>query len=263
MEVSYNLRYQKFNFSNRLLLDKEGETIIYGKGFRLKGKGAGDKGELINFSEIKEFFFRSGKLYFITFMKEKYVLAEMGTLFEQFMVDIFKARNEFLLDALFMRGGKLKAEYEGYFDRLSKFGKPINRGKAKLKLYEKSLVIVPELQDAFSLHYDFVNFHEFEEEEYQLKIVMDDGTTVLISQLGNDFEFFQEKMEELLGGMYEILVNDVLKTAFGEFHSGTLLKLAFKMKGGKAVKLKEIQKMDKELATAVENFVIEDERLKE
>ncbi len=98
---------------------------------------------------------------------------------------------------------------------------------------------------------------------YQLKIVLDDGAAVLISQLGNDFEFFQEKMEELLGGMYEILVNDVLKTAFGEFHSGTLLKLAFKMKGGKAVKLKEIQKMDKELATAVENFVIEDERLKE
>ena len=69
MEVSYNLRYQKSNFSNRTILDKEGEIIIYAKGFRLKGKGATDTGELLNFSEIKEFSTRTfydGKFNFNT-----------------------------------------------------------------------------------------------------------------------------------------------------------------------------------------------------
>ncbi len=259
MEVSYNLRYKKSNFSNRLLIDKEGEVIVYGKGFRLKGKGAGDKGELINFSEIKEFYFRDEKLIFITFAKEKYVLDGFGTQFDQFLVDMYRARNEFLMDALFMKGGKLKAEYDAHFDRTSKFGKPINKGNAKLKLYEKTLVVVPATQDAFSIPYDFVNFHEFDDMEYTLKVVMDDGVTVMISQLNDDFELFQEKMNDLLGGLYAGLVNDVLREAFGEYRVDTLLKLAYLMKGGKAVSLKDISKIDKELAESVDKFIFEDE----
>ena len=262
MEVSYNLRYQKSNFSNKVVLDKEGEIVIYSKGFRLKGKGATDKGELINFSEIKEFYYRNEKLFFITFNKEKYTLSDASTLFDQMISDIYKSRNEFLMDALFMKGGKLKAEFEGAFQRISKFGKLINKGTGKLRLYESSLVVVPCKQDAFSVHFDFVNFHEFDDGEYTLKVVMDDGTTILFSQLGNDFEFFQEKMDALLGGMYETLVNDVLKQAFMQFHAATLLKLAYKMKGGKAVALKDIQKMDKELAVEVESFIFQDENLK-
>ena len=89
MEVSYNLRYQKSNFSNKKVLDKEGEVIIYSKGFRLKGKGAGDRGELINFSEIKEFYYRDNKIIFVTFNKEKYVLCEAGTLFDQLLISFW------------------------------------------------------------------------------------------------------------------------------------------------------------------------------
>ena len=263
MELSYNLRYQKFNFSSKLVLDKEGEVIIYGKGFRLKGKGAQDKGELINFSEVKEFYHKDERLIFVTFTKEKYILSDMGTLFDHFLIDIFKSRNEFLMDALFMKGGKLKAEFDGNFERYSKFAKLISKARAKLRLYESSLVIIPETMDAFAVHYNFVNFHEFEEDEYKLKIVNDDETTLYISQLGNDYELFQEKMNELLGGLYEFIVNDVLKIAFPYFHAGVLLKLAYAMKNGKAVALKEIKKMDKELATAVEEFIFQDKQFEE
>jgi hypothetical protein len=263
MEVSYNLRYQKSNFSNKVILDKEGEIIIYGKGFRLKGKGAGDKGELINFSEVKEFYHKDEKIIFITFTKEKYVLSDAITLFDQLLLDIYKARNEFLTDALFMKSGKLKAEFEGNFERLSKFAKLINKGHAKVKLYEKSLILVPEDQDAFAIYFDFVSFYEFDELDYCLKIITDDGNTVTVSQLGNDYEFFQEKMDALLGGMYETIVNDGLKKAFQEFHAGTLLKLAYKMKNGKAVSFKEIKKIDKELAVKVEEFIFENSNLKE
>ncbi|MBT4917583.1 hypothetical protein HN709_03310 [Candidatus Peregrinibacteria bacterium] len=245
-------------------MDKEGEVIIYSKGFRLKGKGASDKGELINFSEIKEFYYRDQKIFFITFSKEKYVLRDAVTLFDQLLIDIYKARNEFLIDALFMKRGKLKAEYECDFDRVSKFGKPISKGEGTVKLFEKSMVVVPRTQDAFYVHYDFVNFHEFDEDyEYNLKIAMDDGQTIFLSRFGNDFEFFQEKVNELLGGMYETLVNGVLKESFPYFHAGTLLKMAYKMKGGKGVHKKDLMKIDPELAKLVDEFVFDNEDFKE
>ncbi len=258
MEISYNLKYQKSTFANKVILDKEGEIIIYTKGFRLKGKGGNDRGELINFSEIKEFYYRDEKIFFITFNKEKYVLADAGTLFDQLVQDIYKSRNEFLLDALFMRGGKLKGEYEGHFDRISKFGRPINKGHAKFRLYEDTLVVIPTQQDAFALHFNFFNFHEFDDMEYNLKIVMEDGVTVLMSQLGNDFEFFQEKMDATLGGMYQNVVNNVLREVFPQFNAATLLKLAYKMKAGKAVSKYDIKKMDKEMAVEVEKFIYQD-----
>lgn len=263
MEVAYNLRYQKFTFSNRILIDKEGEIVIYEKGFRLKGKGATDKGELINISDLKEFYFKDDKVFFITFSKEKYVLSDAGTLFEQMLIDLYKARNEFLLDALFMRGGKLRAEFEGHFQKLSKFAKPISKGTCRLRLYEQSLVVMPETQDAFSVNFNFVNFYEFDEDEYILKIVQDDGQNIIISHLGDEYEAFQDKMNALLGGMYGALVNDVLRKAFPYFDVATLLKLAYKMKGGKTVNKKEIQKIDKELGVAVEEFIFEDENFKE
>jgi len=263
MEVLYNLRYQKSTFSNKLLLDKEGEIIIYGKGFRLKGKGASDNGELINFSEIKEFYYKHEKIFFVTFSKEKYVLFDSGTQYDQLIVDIYKSRNDFLMDALFMRGKQLKVEFEGHFERLSKFAKPINKGTAKLRLFENSLVVIPRDQDAYAVNFNFVNFYEFDDMEYKLKIVMDDGTTIFISHLGNDFEFFEEKMNKLLGGMYESIINDVLKVAFPYFNAATLLKLAYRMKGGKAMNLHDIKKIDKELAESVENFMYEkDENFK-
>lgn len=263
MEVAYNLKYQKSNFSNRLILDKEGEVIIYTKGFRLKGKGAGDKGELVNFSEIKEFYHREEKIIFVTFNKEKYVLSEAGSLYHNLLIDMYKSRNEFLMDALFMKGGKLKAEFEGSFNRLSKFGKQINKGQAKFRLYDKSLIVIPTEQDAFVVHFNFVNFYEFDEFEYQAKIVGDDGVQLFLSNMGNDFEFFQEKFDALLGGMYQEVVNDVMREAFPHFNASDLLNLAYRMKGGKAVCLHDIQKMDKELAQEVEDFVYGESDLKE
>ena len=67
----------------------------------------------------------------------------------------------------------------------------------------------------------------------------------------------------LLGGMYETIVNDGLKIAFQEFHAGVLLKLAYRVKNGKAVSLKEIKKMDKDLAIRVEEFIFENSNLKD
>ena len=263
MQVSYNLKYQKANFANKVLIEKEGEIIIYDRGFKLRGKGATDKGEMINFADIKEFYYRNDKLFFITFTKAKYTLSGIGTAFEEFLHTIYKCRNEFLVEALFMRHGKLKGEFDAYFDRYSKFSKPINKGTCKLKLYEGGLIIIPEDQDAFGISFNFVNFHEFVEDEYQWKITMDDGGLTIISHLGNDFEVFQENINEVFGNMYEKLVNEDLKEVFYDFDAGTLLKLAYKLRGGKTVNLKEIQKMDKTLADRVSEFFFSDKVLAE
>ncbi|MBP7670876.1 hypothetical protein KA119_01120 [Candidatus Gracilibacteria bacterium] len=260
MEIAYNLKYQKSSFRGRMLLEKEGEIIIYAKGFRLRGKGAGDKGEVVNFSEIKEFYFRNEKVIFVTFLKEKFVLSDVGTQFDQLIADLFKARNEFLADALFMKKGKMRAEFEASFERTSKFGRQINKGMgAKVRLYEGSLVILPHLQDAFSVDFNFIAFQEFDDMEYKVKMVMDNGTTLFLTQLGDYFELFEEKFEQCLAEMYQFVIEKVLREVFPHYNAATLLKLAYRMKGGKAVSVHDMKDADKELAGAVSSFVLENE----
>lgn len=263
MELLYSLRYQKYNFSNKPILDKEGEIIVYSKGFRLKGKGAGDKGELINFSEIKEFYFRNEKIYFITFTKEKYVLTVDSSQFDQLLTDLYKSRNDFLLEALFMKQGKLIAEFDCHFERVSKFGKPINKGEAKMKIFGRSIIVIPKHQDAFSISFHFLSLFEFNEIEYKMKIISDAGVTTYFSRFGNEFERLEETFNNTMGQMYSDFVNNVLKKAFPEFHAGDLLKMAYKMNGGKAVSLKEVKKISEELAERVEDFIFASEEVKE
>ena len=259
MEITYSLRYKKSSFTKNSNIDKEGEIIIYDRGFRIKGKGAGDNGELVSFAEIKEFYHRDNELHFITFAKEKYTLLDAGTQFEQMLTDLYKSRNNFLIDALFMKKGRLQYEIDCDFTRVSKFEKPINSGSATVRFFEKSLVVIPENQDAFAIHYDFIKLHEFSDFEYTLKFVMDDGLSVTLSRLGNDFELIQEKVNTILGMLYGDLVNNVFRTAFPTYRAATLLKLAYKIKNGKTASVKEIRKIDAELVDDMRKFIVNGE----
>jgi len=88
--------------------------------------------------------------------------------------------------------------------------------------------------------------------------VIDDGQIIFFAHLGEDFDMFEEKMNSLLGGMYQLIVNEVLRVAFAYFSVATLLKFAYLMKAGKTVALKDISKIDKELAKSVDDFIFED-----
>ncbi|MFH1720551.1 MAG: hypothetical protein ABH856_03025 [Patescibacteria group bacterium] len=246
MQVSYNLKYRKANFHNKILLQKEGEIILQEDGFRLKGKGATDQGEFINFSDIKELYLRTTSLAFTTFAKEKYTLCDAGSLFEDFVIDFFKIRNSFLSRALFMRQGEFIADYDGYFERVNRFGKLIGKGRTSIKLHEDSLVIVPQKLNAFPVHFHFVSSHEFDELDYNLKLVCDDGSTVHISQLGDMYENFEEDFNKALGAMYERIVHD-LKDLLYSGNTEALLKIINLMKGGRAVQLKKAHKIDGEI----------------
>lgn len=246
MQVSYNLKYRKANFYNRIILQKEGEIVLQEDGFRLKGKGASDQGEFIHFSDIKELYLRTTSIAFVTFSKEKYTLCDAGSLFDDFVSDFFRIRNNFLADALFMKQGDHVADFEGHFERYNRFSKLIAKGHTEISIYEESLVIIPQKLNAFPVHFHFINFHEFDELDYKLKITMDDGSQVIISQLGNVYDDFESTFNRVLSAMYERLVYD-LKDLLYSGNAEALLKIINLMKGGRAVQLKKAHKIDDEI----------------
>jgi len=254
----YNLKYKKLNQFQKVLLEKEGEIVISKDGFQLKGKGAGDVGETISFADIKEWKTKDEILVFITVSKEKFVLGNMGNLFNDFLRDFVKARNEFLLKALFMTDGEFVAEYEGDFEIFSKYEKSLSKGHSRIQLFENSIIIVPEIRDAFSISLNFLKRVDIDEEFYEIHLVLEQGFVIHFMKLGSIFEEFTEKLQMLQQQMYQHTV-DSFKEILLEFDSATLIKFAYEMKRGKAVNTKKLKKINEKLADTVKEIVLHDD----
>lgn len=256
MALTYSLKYKKINFFQKIVLEKEGEIIIDRQSFRLKGKGAQDMGENIYFSDIKELFVKDDYMMFTTFAKDKYVLANFANLFDSFIKDFMKVRNEFLAENLFMKMGMLVREFEGSAEVTSSFGKTVNKGKSRIQIYEGSIVVIPELRECFVIYLDFLKSHEFDEDEYILKLLLDNGSTINISKLGTYFEECRETMESLMGKMYERIINNLQEVLPG-FDASTLLKLAYKIRDGKAIQFSSLKKIHDEIPSKLMDLAVQ------
>ena len=198
--LTYNLKYRKLNFFQKVLLEKEGEIVVDRQSFRLKGKGAHDQGEVIYFNDMKDVTVEGNdQLRFSTFKKEKYILSDFSNLFESFLKDFYRVRNEFFAEHLFMKVGMLYKEYEGFVEVVTKQDQLLSKGKSRIQFYEGSLVVIPDTSECFALHYNFLKSHEFDGDEYELRLYMDNGTNVHISKFGSYFDDAHVRFELHLG----------------------------------------------------------------
>lgn len=253
MALTYSLKYKKLNFFQKVILEKEGEIIIDRQSFRLKGKGAQDQGENIYFSDIKELIVKDDHLAFSTFGRERYVLANFANLFDSFLKDFWRVRNEYLADNLFMKVGMRVQEYEGSVKIVSVHDKIINKGKSRIQFYEGSIVVMPEVRECMVIYFNFLKSFEFDEEEYVLLLALENGTNVHISKFGTSFDDARAILESLMGKMYERGVNN-LREVLPDFDVVTLLKLAYKLREGRTVAFSALKKIHEDMPTKLQEL---------
>lgn len=256
MAVTYSVKFKKLNFSGKVLVEKEGEVVFDRKYLRLKGKGANDHGEIVNFTDIKETKAEKEKFIFNTFNKEQFELSRFGDSVENFLIDFYKLKNEFFVENMFMRIGSLIASFDCSVEITNQFGKSINKGLSQLHIYEGSLVFIPKMSDAFAVNYNFMKNHQFLEDEYILQLESDSGTKINISRLGSHFEEVQEIIENCLEKLYQKVLNNLNQVLPG-FSIASLLKLAYLIKEGKAVELSILKKIDAALPAKIMELAIE------
>jgi hypothetical protein len=252
------MKYTKFNAVGKVLLEKEGEILIENDSFVLKGKGATDIGETFSFADIKEWRAKKEEFVFTTVSKEKFILSKFAGLFDDFIKDFVKARNEFLIKALFMDDGEYLNEFDADFEIFSKYDKSLSKGSGVLRLFEKSIVIVPHLRDAFCISLNFLKRVDIDDEFYEITLFLDQGFKIHFTRLGNVYDEFKEKLLEIQQVMYTKTV-DEMKDILYEFDTSTFIKLAVEMKRGKAVNEKVLDKIDKELVPKMKEVILHDE----
>lgn len=157
-----------------------------------------------------------------------------------------------------MTDGDLVSEYECDFEIFSRYEKSLSKGHGKVRLYENSVVIVPDVRDAFSISLNFLKRVDIDEEFYEIHLTLDQGFVIHFKKLGSIFEEFKAKLEQLQQQMYQKTVDD-FKEILLEFDSATLIKVAYEMKRGKAVNLKKLKKIDEKVLDNIKEIVLHDE----
>lgn len=250
MAVSYSVKFRKMSFVGKLLVEKEGEIVFDRKYFRLKGKGANDHGEIINFIDIRDTIAAKDKFTLMTFARETFELSRFGDSVENFLNDFYRIRNEFFAENLFMREGMLAGQFDCSVELSNQFGKSLHKGVTQMQIFEESILFLPKFSDAFAVNLNFMRHHQFLEDEYLLQIETDSGTKINISKLGSHFEACQEVLEGCLEKMYQRVLTQ-LNEALPGFSLQVLLKLAYAIKSGKAVEISSLKKMDASLPQRV------------
>ncbi len=250
MALSYGVKFKKLNFSGKVLVEKEGEVVFDRKYLRLKGKGANDHGEIVNFTDIKEVKAGKDEFVFNTFSSDKFVLSKFSGSLENFLDDFYHMKNEFFAENLFMKRGMLMGQFDCTAEVSGQTGPSLNKGKCVIQFYEESIMVIPVHADVFVIHLSFMKHHRFDEDEYVLNIETDSGAKVNISKLGSHFEDAQTTLEKCLEKMYQRVLNQ-LNNVLSGFSLAVLLKLAYAIRDGRAVLVNSLKKIDAALPSKV------------
>lgn len=243
MALSYSVRFAKQGVSGRVVMEKEGEIVLAKTGVRLKGKGANDAGEMINFTDIKECSSENNQMLLTNFSKEKYILTRFGTGFQAFLEDFFHYKNDFMIENMLMKSGMLLSEQDCHCELFSPSGKHVVKGKSVIQIYEGSIVIIPKLHDVFTVSYDFLKRHEADRDRYLFTLELESGVKIQISKLGSSLDDVDESIQGALEKMFQIVLNRLLNLIPGTAIP-ILLKIANQMRNGKALSLAALKKID-------------------
>ncbi len=155
-----------------------------------------------------------------------------------------------------MKIGMRVAEYECHAEVVTNQEKNINKGKVKLQCYEGSLILMPEMGECFVVYLDFLTSHEFDEEEYVLRLFLDTGSVIIVSKLGTTFEEAKEIIESIMGKRYQRVMSygqEVLPS----FDPVTLLKLMQRIKNGRLMPWMQVKKIHEDLPEQLETIVFQ------
>lgn len=183
-------------------------------------------------------------------------ISKLGYQYEDFVKIFIKLRNGILLKDLLFQETLKKSGFEADFVYLDKSGAEKQKGKAEFKFYQTALVILPERGELARIH--FGDILELKTEDFQVIITDETGQKVIISKLGEKFDFFKEILN---GCLNEISLNiqNFIKEIWPEIDFSTLDKISKLMKEGKAVKRKDIEIISPEFWQRLEKKIMKTE----
>ena len=165
-------------------------------------------------------------------------LSELGYRFEDFIRLLHRFRNETLLADLLMKEPILRPDVGAEYRRLDASGKEIGGGRGKIRVYQTSLVLIPE-KGEFERFY-LSDIDAVEAADYVLTITAEREDKIVLSQMGSEIDSLERVLNGQIGELF-IKAQSLLK-GFSPGLSPDLVRRAARLvKEGRGAKRADLE----------------------
>ncbi len=203
--------------------------------------------------------------------KEKLNLSGLGYIYEDFLTELYRLRNQLLLKYLLMDESLIKGGFEAVFTSIDPQGRVNQSGRCEVRLYETALIILPQKSDPIRAPYCYLS--KTNEVDYRLFLVNEFGEKLEFSMIGEKFDALVKGLSDAINKLI-LRSQQTIKEIIPEADPATVAKLAVLMKDGRTAKRKDIEtlsptfwqrltKMAKETGDSQEYAFLESKALKE
>ncbi|MGH2662009.1 MAG: hypothetical protein ACRDH8_04240 [Actinomycetota bacterium] len=192
----------------------------------------------------------------------RYELTMLGKAYGQLLADLRARRHEVLERDLLLRGVNLQDTFPG---KLLGSPTPV---PVEVRVYEDLLVVIPERGTMFGVPFSFVERVDWDEELYQVRVVTDDGRTLVFGHLAKRSEEFRGELRRLLDDLAR-RTSATLAGLLPGIEPASLSRLATLLRDGRAAQQRDIDAVDptvwprlEEAASATDQLRASYERLR-
>lgn len=237
------------------LIDPSGKEVSNGEGqARLEEESLSilpefGEGLLISLRDILEISEEDYKIELALSSNEKLTLFNLGYVYEDFLRALTKTRNNLLLKDMLIQENLKKSDVEADFLYTDQSNERRQEGKCDLRLYETSVVVMPEKGDLIRIRLSDIS--GISRQEYTLVLNTEFGERLVLSKMAREFDPFSKALSEASSEL-QLKVQSSLKELLPQEDPLIIRRVARFMKEGRLARRSDIESVSPELWTELE-----------
>ncbi|WXG41789.1 MAG: hypothetical protein WED07_13665 [Candidatus Freyarchaeum deiterrae] len=204
----------------------------------------------ISLRDILEISAGDYKINLLLSSNEKLNLLKLGHSYEDFLRILNEQRNNLILkDMLVTEKLAKKSDVEANYTYTDENNQKKQEGKCTLRLYETSLVVMPEKAELMRIPISDIS--GFSKKDYSLVVNTELGEKLVFSMMGAQLDPFTKALSDA-DNKLQLKVQSLLKEILPEMDPATIKKVSKFMKEGRLAKRSDIESVSPVLWTALE-----------
>jgi len=188
----------------------------------------------------------SVKLFLSSMHKVK--LNQIGYEYENFLVTLYRLKNELFIKYLLMNEGLRAAQIEADFIFYSQ-GEAVFKGLCEVRLYESALLVLPQKNKPLRIPYCYIS--GVREEDYSIIVETELGEKLTFAQMGEKRDFLRRSLSDAMNEL-ATRTQKIIGEIQPQLETMKKRRLADLMKEGRAAEKVEIDKVVPEFWSSLE-----------
>ena len=238
--VSFDVTYALENEAGETLSTSSAKARLSDSSLAIEPANGNDLS--ISYYDIKGISDQDYTIKLFLSSRDKVTISKIGYEYENFLITLYKMKNELYLRYLLMNEGLKADQIEASFSYTIN-GEEQFKGLCEVRLFDSALVILPQKNKPVRIPYCYVT--SVKEEDYSITVEAEHGERLTFTQMGEKRDFLRRSLTEAMNEL-STRTQRIIGEIQPQLDTMRKKKLADLMKDGRAAEKTEVDKISPE-----------------